>query len=117
MELLHRTFYDEAGKIISVTYGDGNEPYLDEHYKSIDGNYPMDLYYIKEGKPVAKKPMELVVDTIGLIITGIPKGTTVVVNGPEYTVDDGEIEIARPLGLPVLLVFTHVAYLEQRITL
>ena len=92
------TFYDEVGRITGtlacseISFAANVQ---DRNY--IDGLYDNETYYVDVGAVKPRPIMPLVV--VGSVITGIPQGSTVILNEQSFTVDDGTADIEGYTGI------------------
>lgn len=85
------TYYKpDTGEIVGTISGSQDQG-LAALYSSINGVYPGNLYYVSNGQAVPKTPFSVTVE--GEVISGIPEGTTALIDGAPTAVSGGVLSI------------------------
>lgn len=109
------TYYNqESGEIIGTVVGAPDQN-LGALFSVIDGCFPGDRYYVSNGEAVLKAPFSVAVS--GNVISGIPAGTTALVDGAPVSIEGSALEIDEIPNKRTQIVLMNVRYLTDEIIL
>lgn len=95
--MIQGSFYEiESGKIRGVFEMPGPIFPPDDKWSWISGHWPAEQFYVVNACPVAKPPLPIDVD--GSVISGLPVGAIIDVDGEQFIVEDGiaDLRFALP---------------------
>ena len=87
-------YEDTTGQILSIFSGPEEEVinYLREGVSAIEGDGHFTTHFVNNGEVLERQPLPYILD--GLVLSGLPQDTQLIIGEHTYTVTDGVAELA-----------------------